>query len=370
MIEQIEIKNFKAFQHLQLAPKPLTLLTGRNSSGKSSVLQALLLLRQSYLEGHFTHPDVSPSLFLGNTKSFTELGTLSDLRPDNAGAEESLSIAYKINNENYSFSSLPFGELEKNINGTCTENLKSTIPLGEGFQYLAAERQGPASSYPNHELENAQSIGKRGEYTAFLLEKYAREIIQNKAVCLPEGKVNQLQPQTAAWLNRISAGASVKGQALPGGKHTALRFAYRTADGLENERSPFNVGHGLTSTLPLIVATLRAKPGDILMIENPETHLHDSSQAELMQLFLRAAASGVQIFIETHSDHVVNSTLLGVRNNILKDKDVAVYAFEKYALTHNVSITHIDVDANGKLSHEPEGFFEQYRKDNREIMGF
>jgi predicted ATPase len=299
------------------------------------------------------------------------------LRPDNAGAKENLSIAYQIKNKNYSFSSLPFGELEKNIIGTCTENLKSTIPLGKGFQYLAAERQGPASSYPNHEREDAQSIGKRGEYTAFLLEKYAREIVQNKAVCLPEGKVNQLQPQTAAWLNRISAGASVKGQALPGGKHTALRFAYRTADGLENERSPFNVGHGLTSTLPLIVATLRAKPGDILMIENPETHLHDSSQAELMQLFLRAAASGVQIFIETHSDHVVKSILaqgkeMEQKENceaLLKSEDVVTFFFSINPDTRLGEVVQIRSEKWTQV-YTPEGYFEQNKKNRKIIKGF
>src|SRR5690606_34572833 len=92
---------------------------------------------------------------------------------------------------------------------------------------------------------------------------------------------------------------------------------------------PSNVGFGLTYSLPLVVACLIAKPGSVLLLENPEAHLHPQGQAALGELIVRAARDGVQILVETHSDHVLNGIRLAVKRQLISKDDVVVHYFQR-----------------------------------------
>lgn len=98
---------------------------------------------------------------------------------------------------------------------------------------------------------------------------------------------------------------------------------YSTSNSLgEESTNALNMGFGVSYSLPIIVALLSAREGDILVLENPEAHLHPRGQRKIGELVALAAANGVQIFMETHSDHVLNGIRLSVRNKkISSDKD-------------------------------------------------
>lgn len=90
--------------------------------------------------------------------------------------------------------------------------------------------------------------------------------------------------------------------------------------GFENNNSSrkfesYNVGFGYSYILSIIVSALIAKEGNILIIENPEAHLHPKAQLNLSYLLAKLTGNGVQVFIETHSEHIVN----GFRIAALKD---------------------------------------------------
>jgi predicted ATPase len=129
-----------------------------------------------------------------------------------------------------------------------------------------------------------------------------------------------------------------------------------------------NVGYGISYTLPVIVALISAKPGALVIIENPEAHLHPAGQSELAKLITMVAASGVQVMVETHSDHIITGIQLACKANseaenigIRKD-DVSVYYF--HSLENNtLQIEAVHILDNGKLDYQPKGFFDQAEKD-------
>src|SRR5438046_1441121 len=80
-----------------------------------------------------------------------------------------------------------------------------------------------------------------------------------------------------------------------------------------SEYRPTNVGFGITYALPIVVSILSARPGSLVIIENPEAHLHPRGQVRMGELLSLASTAGIQVLIETHSDHVLNGIRLAVR---------------------------------------------------------
>ena len=99
--------------------------------------------------------------------------------------------------------------------------------------------------------------------------------------------------------------------------------------GSSNKYRATNVGFGLSYVFPVIVAALAARAGDLLIIENPEAHIHPKGQMRLGQLLSLAAASGVQVVIETHSDHVLNGIRLAVHERKISHEIVRLHFFER-----------------------------------------
>ena len=149
-----------------------------------------------------------------------------------------------------------------------------------------------------------------------------------------------------------------------------LAYKFETAEGYTNEFSPVNVGFGLTFVLPVVTAVLTAKPGDLLIIENPGSHLHPAGQAMIGKLCALAAESGVQIIIESHSDHILNSIRVAAKKKILSPEHAAIYFFERdiNAKEHKVDIIQPITDENGRLDKRPYGFFDEWGRQLDELI--
>ena len=143
-----------------------------------------------------------------------------------------------------------------------------------------------------------------------------------------------------------------------------LSFNYLTEIGQTTEFRPTNVGFGITYTLPIIVAVLSAAAGDILIIENPESHIHPRGQSKLGQLFAIAAENGVQIIIETHSDHIINGIRLATKTKYIQPENVIGYYFHRTEMKkeHASEIIPLKIDENGKMNKFPEGFLDEWNK--------
>jgi predicted ATPase len=132
---------------------------------------------------------------------------------------------------------------------------------------------------------------------------------------------------------------------------------------------PVNVGFGLTQVLPIVVAALSAKPEDILLIENPEVHLHPAGQMLMGRFLAEVAHAGVQVVVETHSDHVLSGVRRIIKASQLKADRVAIHFFRPRSegVTQVVSPS---IDPSGSIDEWPDGFFDQFDQDASHFAGW
>jgi predicted ATPase len=127
----------------------------------------------------------------------------------------------------------------------------------------------------------------------------------------------------------------------------------------------YHVGFGYSYIMSIVVTALIAKPGNVVIIENPEAHLHPLAQLHLTYMLARLAARQVQVYVETHSDHILN----GLRLAALKDEyaittdDLRIYFFD-----NDFSVKSLKVEPNGKIRNWPSGFFDQINSELGEIL--
>ena len=123
------------------------------------------------------------------------------------------------------------------------------------------------------------------------------------------------------------------------------------------------------------MALLTASANSLIIIENPEIHLHPHGQSELAKLIARTAQMGAQIIIETHSDHIINGILVATKQfeNGEKGVDrnkVQLLNCKKDDVTQTAEVTPINIIGDGKIDVQPEGFFDQTEKDLSYLLGF
>lgn len=376
MLESIHLENFKACRDVDVRLAPLTVLAGLNSSGKSTLLQAIGLLRQSYGTNGRTGG-------LSLAGHLLQLGQYRDILSE--GAEgDAVTITIKQNGTTYRW--LFRGEPDANQLQFYEEPPSPPdFVRTPHFQFLQADRIVPRTLYSqaSQTARDTGFLGRRGEYTVdFLTRAATRPVSKVRAfpqtgVGLTDFLLEKVAPtsglldQVAGWLQQLSPGARLKTTFIPGTDEVALQFSYvgkQLVSG-SNPYRPTNVGFGLTYSLPIIVSCLVASEGALLLLENPEAHLHPRGQAALGELIARCASDGVQIIAETHSDHLLNGIRLAVKRKLLKAEDVVLHFFYRTVETGEAFVQSPAVLENGRLSNWPEGFFDQWDKDIDALLG-
>jgi hypothetical protein len=227
--------------------------------------------------------------------------------------------------------------------------LRYLLPISEGYSntspplaakirnltYITAERIGPRETYPLLDPTIGTIVGPSGEHTVSLLHLRRDERIQDALVM--EGEPPTLLGQVGQRMRQFFPGASLVVERVP--QANVVILGLRTSDDTDFHR-PVHVGFGLTQILPIIVATLSAKQGDVILIENLEVHLHPSGQAKMGKFLAEVASSGVQVIIETHSDHVLN----GIRRSVkagFPPGDVELHFFNRGRKKDRKSSLHV-----------------------------
>ena len=162
-------------------------------------------------------------------------------------------------------------------------------------------------------------------------------------------------------MSRIVRPTQIDAEWFPNTSVTRLRFK---APGLRSEwtRAP-NAGFGVSYALPVIVAALRAPVGGLLLVENPEAHLHPAGQSAIGGFLAQVAADGVQVFLETHSDHVLNGIRVSVAEGTAAlDEEQAVIHFFRSG-EDEAGAEAMAVRQSGQLTGWPAGFFDQAQVD-------
>jgi predicted ATPase len=184
----------------------------------------------------------------------------------------------------------------------------------------------------------------------------------------PSSKTNQLLENVSLWLGEISNGIDISAKVYNELQQVNLTYNYIYGDNKSNEFTPLNVGFGITYVLPIIVAVLKSKPDDLLIIENPESHLHPAGQSKIAELCAIASSQGVQIIIETHSDHFLNGIRVATKKEILKPESSQIYYFRKEKNELETKIDKLNIDKNGKIDEWPIGFFDEWDNKLDELL--
>jgi len=371
MIQRVVLHNFKAFQYAEIGLEKLNLFTGMNGMGKSSFIQSLLLLRQSVLFGGASM--LRNGVLLKG--QYIEIGNGKDAQNINADSD---NIGFEIDFEDgtslsleYSFSAESDFLGCHNVRFKEEEILKQVLFTHGNFQYLSAERKSPSNTFSSSssQISLYHSLGKFGEFTAHYIAIYQRQPLHLAELIINEAP-NTLLDQIDAWYSRITPNTHLKATYFPELDLAKLTFSFGTGTDATPEFTPINVGFGFTYVLPVITAVLAAKKGDLIIIENPESHLHPQGQAQLGELFAKAAQAGVQLIIETHSDHLLNGVRVAVKKQQIIPENVSVFYFERSneSTEHITEIIQPQIDKNGRLSQQPKGFFDEYAKQLDQLL--
>ena len=241
-------------------------------------------------------------------------------------------------------------------------------PFGGKLIYVSAERIGPQKLYPLSEVKALDSdFGKRSEYAWSYLNFIDNRFVldENDPRLVPSGDEETLMLEVAnQWLQDVSPGVQLQ---LDEETESILAgFSFdRPGGGRTDRYRAINVGFGLSYVLP-VVAALLAEPGTLCLIENPESHLHPRGQTKLGELAARAAKAGVQVFVETHSDHFMDGVRIAVRDGLIAPEDVAFHYFERQ--DGKAVVSSPQVDADGRLSEWPDGFFDQHGENLARLL--
>lgn len=366
-IKSLSLRDFKCFHRAEVALAPFTLLTGFNAAGKSTVLQSLLLLSQ----GLRSSPG---SKYLPLNGPMVRLGTAGEVV--RRGSEGKLEFQVKGfgTDLKWRLMAADRGDLDEPIHRERLEVTSNSIEfetLGESEQqlhqtirdvvFLGATRHGRQDVFPlpdDAEPVNAD-IGSEGQFAPWLYVTNAdNEVEQSRR--FPHDDSVTFRAQVDAWLGHLFPGAQANAKAIGGTSYSRLEFRLGRSGAWSR---PANIGYGLSYAFPLIVALLAARKDQLVVIDSPEAHLHPRAQSRMGEMLAQFANAGVQLLVETHSDHVLSGARLAVRHKALIADDLAIHFFSGAQEDSGNGIVSPTVHSDGRLSDWPEGFFDQAEID-------
>lgn len=400
----ISVVGYKSLTDKQrMEIRPLTLLAGANSGGKSSIMQPLLLLKQT-----IDAPYDSGSLLLGGPN--VRLTSASQLlsKTSSSSSVDEFSIDFEIGKQK-------IGLCFRQIPRRGLEIFSNRISDGESDIVLTLENEFPGdiqkilSDYglPKKMFQNAEPKVVRdrcflavalvtphgefklpplhgGERLASLIaklihvpglrgnpernykttavgdsfpgtfENYVASVIQDWQTC-KDGRLSHLNKQLEnlglTWKvmaeQKDETQVELKVGRLPHGQRGGAHDLVSIAD----------VGFGVSQALPVLVALLAAEPGQLVYVEQPEIHLHPSAQRSLATVLAEAARRGVIVIVETHSALLLRGIQTLVAKDELPQDLVKLHWFQrdKFGKT---SIVSSDLDESGAFGDWPEDFDE------------
>lgn len=356
MISRLKVKNFKSLKEVDIETSSLNLFMGLNGMGKSSLIQTILLLKQS---------NEIERRRLNLSGNIINIGKGKDALYQFA-KEEFIEIGLDVEHTkkyNWKFEYRPEQSVLESKIGYKTEDINYLRKKLEYFQYLTADHVGPQEIYEtNSGIISNNELGDRGEYTVHFLHVYGYSFKVPKTLLHPRTIESSLISQVNAWLTEISPGVKLNVIEVPHVDKVLLNYEFELLKGKTSAFKPANVGFGISFVLPVITSLLLAKRETIIILENPESHIHPRGQAELGKLMALAAANGAQLFIETHSDHIINGIRVAVKEGLINRSNVRISYFEKETTKEEqfTAITEIKVDKNGELSEYPKDFLDTW----------
>ena len=396
MITNITLENFKCFRHISVDPKLVTVFIGPNGTGKSGIIQALLLLKQSRnnvaslnLAGELLR--FAPEAFVLHAREVDshEVRIWLTVHSSIESEEIQIPLTFEIDLM-YS----PEGQLivDGGLTMWETSGQQNTIHFDRSLERPQAQTPKGGILYDVLPQVNSFNVvyGMHGENpNAPLWQQLSQapsKMLSNlKMVPAARGLVREVYTLGSTSFDDISGATGLGTQE----DNTATTLAYSrlavervsnlikriTEVGFRVDTVPpqsakpvsetvvgdvnlLAEGFGTNALIHLLFEMVRAVPGSTVLIEEPEIHLHPKAQAELASVLVKEAkTSDKQIIMTTHSEHVIGRLMTLVAEGKLLAEEVAIYSFEKDK-TGVCSASEIKVTDSGQVSGGLKGFFE------------
>ena len=336
-ITKLNLQNFKSYINQDFEFKKITLLTGLNGAGKSTIFQSLRMFWHHLEYGHSA------------INQYGELKTLKNKNTRDDFFFLTLDIEEKEDFQLYHNSEDAIGGFKGDTSTSEFRNIN--------LVYVSANRLGPTEfqHIRNENIILNNNVGINGEYTLDILSKYGD-------INLPESfkdevsKQNTLINHVEKWLQVISPNIKLE---------IELNKKMNVASFTSNGFTPLNIGFGVSYTLSIIVQLLvsiiqldRDKTKTVILMENPEAHLHPKGQTKITELIAKIANYGVQVIVETHSDYILDGLRLAVKDGEnINHEDTKLYYLELDE-EGNTEVKSPQIDSKGLLDEWPENFFD------------
>ena len=441
MLNRVKVENFKSLKCLDYACAKLNLLTGVNGAGKSSFVQLLRLMREyapraaelnvtmpsgamcadvNYEDIHYCYSKFVDTRF---DVTFTPNGgqsVYSLRRAVDAIVPRGLMISHpdyeKEHHEAYAdwedarYDSItgkePVGDVDAvaqkchdafciwldRIQSEENDAVSAFKEIWKGSRFIDAFRKKPCDVTHGGKYCDLEFMIEDYDVTEFDPEGGDVSEFLYKGKGLSRGDL--LLEKVNECLQWVSPGARLQVDQKKVGEDEYYISSVAFGKDPSSVFKPQNVGFGISYILPVLVTLLTAKSGSIIIIENPEAHLHPRGQAEMGRLIAETVARGVQVFVETHSDHVINGIRVSLKKGVVKPEDVNIAFFERKAHdvknedeerlcmtsdgmkayvkkgegTHReiyAEVRNIKIDGNGSLSEYPPDFMDEW---NNQLM--
>ncbi len=393
-ITRIAVEGFKSIvnrQEIEIAP--LTVLAGANSSGKSSIIQPLLMLKQTLeatydpgplkIDGpniRFTSSDEFLSKVPNRNhpfsfeitaahlqfeiifqkgqssgievlqESLTEAGRgATTLRPDMSADEIRAQVGVK-GNGNLSIVPLRFF-LNVTGEGTRASMMTWIAPFIEDVIHVPGLRGTTSRTYPGAAVGHGFA-GTFEYYTA-------------SAVFLWQRQRHQKYEDLIRDMQKLELAQNILAKRL---NDAEMQVLVNRTEGSPNDMvSIADVGFGVSQVLPVLVALRAANEGQLVYLEEPEIHLHPRAQVKLADILAAAARRGVRVVAETHSSLLLRAIQTLVANGSLPADLVRLHWFSRSTegVTHVKSAT---PDQNGAFGDWPEDFGDVALQSEKEYL--
>lgn len=349
MITSLNIKNFKSIADENFELKNFNLLAGTNSSGKSSVIQGLLLAADNITEtdGNVKNMTAAhlPAISFNESRNF--ITNAKSYSVSLASGDHSVTLKFLPKDDAFIATVVEQdGILPK-------ENMESV----RNIFHLSAMRSGDLGAPKINPNPDLTLLGVNGEYLIHYFNEHKKdvlpsELITDKLIRTFEGQVNH-------WLRQL-AGYTMTVNLI----NSEYVVRYVTPEG--KSLHPYNVGTGVNFIAETLIACLASKPGDTVIIENPEIHLHPAAQAAVLDFLVYIARAGVQVIVESHSDHFFNGIRRSLKQGAISTDKIAIYNFTKQSgLTKT---DRVNLSPYGGIENYIPGMFEQFDIDLDSIL--
>lgn len=350
MISKLKIENFKSIEEMEMRCSAINLLIGPNSSGKSTVIQGVLFAGQN-MESE-----------CGLNGTWLSLGSFEESR---CAYTRNKVISVALEDENGNAINVRLGQaetlkIEEKQSGSKKAINKALDFKARNLQYLSCHRVGPQNVYSKN-MAMEDLIGTDGEYAIAFLNKHGAKQL-DKQLCKGDTDYT-LSGQVNWWLSYI-VNTEISTEEISGADLIKASYTMNEVSKIR----PLNIGSGISYLISILIMCLSSPDCGIVIIENPEIHLHPSAQAKLCEFFYFVAESGRQLFIESHSDHIFNGFRAGIATEEM-NRELVNIEFISLNEEHVSECMKVEIGRMGRIENQREDLFDQFDIDLNKMIG-